>query len=423
MSPTRVPPRLTSEQLSEINRFPDDNPNPVMRIDADGHLIYANHASNGVLKALGIAVGDILPTDVVGRFEAVAPSHGYVEFVWDSRTFAVWPVPIRDLNFTNLYGMDVTAERAIVKFPDQNPNPVLRIAWDGVLVYGNPASAALVAGLQLTIGEGLPAGLQDQLLESARAADRTSVEVAAGGRSYSLLAVDLPEFGFVNVYGTDITAVKEQERLALENQRLLLNILPEPIARRLREGERLIADRFDDVTLLFADIVEFTRLSASMSAAELVGILNEVFTVFDGLVEEYDLEKVKTIGDAYMVVGGMVERSDDHTVRAAGMALALAEAVDGIEAASRLGIRFRIGIHCGPVVAGVIGSKKFIYDVWGDTVNLASRMESLGVPGRVQVTHAVMERLIGTFEFEARGLIDVKGKGPTPAYLLVANRG
>ena len=423
MSPTRVPPRLTSEQLSEINRFPDDNPNPVMRIDADGHLIYANHASNGVLKALGVAVGDVLPTDVVGRFEAVAPSHGYLEFVWDSRTFAVWPVPIRDLNFTNLYGMDVTAERAIVKFPDQNPNPVLRIAWDGVLVYGNPASAALVAGLQLTIGEGLPAGLQDQLLESARAADRTSVEVAAGGRSYSLLAVDLPEFGFVNVYGTDITAVKEQERLALENQRLLLNILPEPIARRLREGERLIADRFDDVTLLFADIVEFTRLSASMSAAELVGILNEVFTVFDGLVEEYDLEKVKTIGDAYMVVGGMVERSDDHTVRAAGMALALAEAVDGIEAASRLGIRFRIGIHCGPVVAGVIGSKKFIYDVWGDTVNLASRMESLGVPGRVQVTHAVMERLIGTFEFEARGLIDVKGKGPTPAYLLVANRG
>jgi class 3 adenylate cyclase len=259
-------------------------------------------------------------------------------------------------------------------------------------------------------------------LESARAADRTSVEVAAGGRSYSLLAVDLPEFGFVNVYGTDITAVKEQERLALENQRLLLNILPEPIAKRLREGERLIADRFDDVTLLFADIVEFTRLSASMSAAELVGILNEVFTVFDGLVEEYDLEKVKTIGDAYMVVGGMVERSDDHTVRAAGMALALAEAVDGIEAASRLGIRFRIGIHCGPLVAGVIGSKKFIYDVWGDTVNLASRMESLGVPGRVQVTHAVMERLIGTFEFEARGLIDVKGKGPTPTYLLVANR-
>ena len=110
-----------------------------MRIDADGHLIYANHASNGVLKALRVAVGDVLPTDVVGRFEAVAPSHGYLEFVWDSRTFAVWPVPIRDLNFTNLYGMDVTAERAIVKFPDQNPNPVLRIAWDGVLVYGNPA--------------------------------------------------------------------------------------------------------------------------------------------------------------------------------------------------------------------------------------------------------------------------------------------
>jgi class 3 adenylate cyclase len=411
---------LTGEQISEINRFPDDNPNPVMRIDADGHLIYANPASAGVLKALGVAVGDPLPEDVIARFEAVAPSRGFLEFVWDSRTFAVWPVPIRDLNFTNLYGMDVTAERAIVKFPDQNPNPVLRMTWDGALTYANPASAGLVAGLVLAIGAGLPADLRERLLENVRRADRTTVEVEAGGRTYALLAVDVPEFGFVNVYGTDITAVKEQGRLAHENERLLLNILPEPIAQRLRDGEPLIADRFDDVTLLFADIVEFTRLSASMSPAELVGVLNEVFTVFDRLVEVYDLEKVKTIGDAYMVVGGMAEPSSDHTMRVAAMALALAEAVDAIEAAARLGIRFRIGIHCGPVVAGVIGSKKFIYDVWGDTVNLASRMESLGVPGRVQVTHAVMERLTGTFELEARGLIDVKGKGPTPTYLLVA---
>ncbi len=414
--------RLTIEQVSEINRFPDDNPNPVMRIDADGHLIYANPASHGVLKALGVAVGDVLSADVVARFEAAAPSRGYVEFVWDSRTFAVWPVPIRDLNFTNLYGMDVTAERAIVKFPDQNPNPVLRITWDGALVYANPASAGLVAGLQLTIGEGLPAGLRDELLESTRAADRTSVEVAAGGRSYSLLAVDLPEFGFVNVYGTDITAVKEQERLALENQRLLLNILPEPIAKRLREGERLIADRFDDVTLLFADIVEFTRLSASMSAAELVGILNEVFTVFDGLVEDYDLEKVKTIGDAYMVVGGMVGRSDDHTVRAAGMALALAEAVDGIEAANRLGIRFRIGIHCGPVVAGVIGRKKFLYDLWGDAVNVASRLESSAPPGRIQISGRVATALGDAFELEPRGEIELKGKGVTKTFFLIGQR-
>jgi adenylate cyclase len=120
-----------------------------------------------------------------------------------------------------------------------------------------------------------------------------------------------------------------------------------------------------------------------------------------------------------MVVGGMAERSDDHTTRVAAMALELADAVGRIEAATRLGITFRIGIHCGPVVAGVIGTKKFIYDIWGDTVNLASRMESLGVPGRVQVTEAVMERLSGTFRLEARGLIDVKGKGPMSTYLLI----
>ncbi len=405
--------------LGEINRFPDDNPNPVMRVDADGHLIYANPASTAVLNAIGAAVGDVLPGEVLARLEAAVPSRGFVEFHWANRTYAVWPVPIPELSFTNLYGMDVTAERAIVKFPDQNPNPVLRIDREGLLVYANRASTGIVAGLGLSIGSSLPEELRDRLLQMSTQADRVAVEIETGERSYALLAVDVPEFGFVNVYGTDITAVKEQARLARENERLLLSILPEPIAQRLRDGEPLIADRFDDVTLLFADIVEFTQLSASMSPIELVRVLNDVFTVFDRLVDRYGLEKVKTIGDAYMVVGGMIEPEPDHTARVALMALELNQAVEEIEAAARLGIRFRIGIHCGPIVAGVIGSKKFIYDVWGDTVNLASRRESLGVPGRVQVSHAVMERLAGSFELESRGLIEVKGKGPTPTWFLI----
>jgi class 3 adenylate cyclase len=411
--------RLTGEQVVAINRFPDDNPNPVLRIDADGHLIYGNPASLPVQNAIGVRIGEPVPETVLERLDAVQAARGFVEFVWENRTYAVWPVPISDLNFTNLYGMDVTAERAIVKFPDQNPNPVFRIRWDGTLAYANPASDGLITGLGLSIGSGLPVSLRDELLERTRSADRSTIEVESGGRTYALLPVDVPEFGFVNVYGTDVTAVKERERLARENERLLLNILPEPIADRLRNGESLIADRFEDVTLLFADIVEFTRLSSTLSATELVTVLNDVFTVFDQLVEQYDLEKVKTIGDAYMVVGGMTEASPDHTIRVAAMALDLGDAVGRIESAVRLGIRFRIGIHQGPVVAGVIGTKKFIYDVWGDTVNLASRMESLGIPGRVQVSHAVMERLIGTFRLESRGLVDVKGKGPTPAYLLV----
>ena len=132
---------------------------------------------------------------------------------------------------------------------------------------------------------------------------------------------------------------------------------------------------------------------------------------------------MKTIGDAYMVVGGLTDGSADHTARVADMALALTAAVDRIDAAVRLGIRFRIGIHCGPVVAGVIGTRKFIYDIWGDAVNLASRMESLGAPGRIQVTHAVTERLEGRYLLEPRGLIEVKGKGPTPTWYLVARDG
>jgi len=417
---------LSGAQISAINRFPDDNPNPVMRVDLDGHLIYANPASAGVLRAIGagvgvgVGVGECVPAEVLARCREAAAVRGFLEFVSDNRTYAVWPVLIEDLGFMNLYGTDVTAERAIVKFPDQNPNPVLRIDWSGRLVYANPASAALTAGLGLAPGAALAADLRETLLGRARAADPNPLEVEAGGRTYALLPVDVPEFGFVNVYGTDVTAVKERERLARENERLLLNILPAPIAQRLRDGEPLIADRFDDVTLLFADVVEFTRLSSALSPSELVSVLNDVFTAFDGLVDRYGLEKVKTIGDAYMVVGGLTDGFADHTARVADMALALTAAVDRIDAAVRLGIRFRIGINCGPVIAGVIGSKKFIYDIWGDAVNLASRMESLGAPGRIQVTQAVKDRLEGRFRLESRGLIEVKGKGPTPAWYLLA---
>jgi adenylate cyclase len=216
-----------------------------------------------------------------------------------------------------------------------------------------------------------------------------------------------------------VTAVRELEIAHRENTRLLLNILPEPIADRLRNGEPLIADRHDDVSLLFADIVGFTGMSSAMDPAELVTTLNDVFSVFDGLVDGSGLEKVKTIGDAYMIVGGMPTWQPDHLERMAVLALRLADEMARNEAAQRLGIQFRIGISCGPVVAGVIGTKKFIYDVWGDTVNVASRMESGGEAGRIQVTDAVEARLRHRFVLQPRGLIDVKGKGPMATYFLV----
>ncbi len=396
--------------------FPGANPHPVMRIDDDGRLIYANDASEPLLGELGVTVGDAMPPDWWTRLrDATEP----IDLRVGPRTFELLAVRLRDLGFTNVYGTDVTAARAIVKFPDQNPNPVFRITWDGHVVYVNAAARDLIRGIGGAIGEVLPDDLREGLMNAVRGGQRDRVDLLSADRAYELLAVDVPEFGFINVYGTDVTAVRQLELLHRENTRLLLNILPEPIADRLRRGEQLIADRHDDVSLLFADIVDFTGISSRMDPAELVTTLNDVFSVFDGLVEASGLEKVKTIGDAYMIVGGMPVWEPDHLERMASLALALASEVDRQADGRGLGVRFRIGIHSGPVVAGVIGTKKFIYDVWGDTVNVASRMELTGEPGRIQVTAAVETRLRDRFELEPRGVFDVKGIGPMATYFLV----
>jgi class 3 adenylate cyclase len=396
--------------------FPGANPHPVMRIDDDGRLIYANPASEPLLAELHVQVGGMFPAIWWPRLRDAADA---VELRVEARTFELLPVHLPDLGFTNIYGTDVTAARAIVKFPDQNPNPVFRITWAGDLVYVNPAGVDLISGIGGAVGRPLPVALRERLFEAVRDERRPRVDIVSGGRAYDLLPVDVPEFGFINVYGTDVTAVRELEIVHRENTRLLLNILPEPIADRLRRGEPLIADRHEDVSLLFADIVGFTVLSSTMDAAELVSTLNHVFSLFDGMVDASGLEKVKTIGDAYMIVGGMPTWQPDHLERMASLALRLADAIASNDEAKRLGIRFRMGIHTGPVVAGVIGTKKFIYDVWGDTVNIASRMESTGEPDRIQVTGAVESRLRDRFELEPRGLVDVKGKGPMPTYFLI----
>ena len=401
-----------------MDRFPDENPNPVMRILPDGTLLYANPASRVVVSTWAIAVGSKVPADQAQALVAGAAEGRSIEIMADHRTFALLPVDVPELGFLNVYGTDVTAQRAIEKFPDENPNPVFRFRWDGTLVYANPASTPIIETLGCAIGHRLSVQLLEPLLEQVRSGDRGTLDITAGPRTFSLTAVDVPAFGFINVYGTDITAARELEIAHRDNERLLLNILPEPVARRLRTGETLIADRFDDVTLMFADIVGFTQISAKLSPSELVTVLNDVFTAFDDLVGRYDLEKVKTIGDAYMVVGGAPNRSADHADRVASMAIELSDRVDAIRAARNLGVRFRIGIHSGPIVAGVIGTRKFIYDVWGDTVNVASRMESLSMPGRIHVTAAVEQRLRSRFSFESRGMIEVKGKGPMPTWFL-----
>jgi adenylate cyclase len=204
-----------------------------------------------------------------------------------------------------------------------------------------------------------------------------------------------------------------------ENERLLLNVLPASIANKLKQQVGIIADRFDDVSVLFADIVEFTPLSARLSPTELIESLNRVFSGFDELADHHKLEKIKTIGDGYMVAGGLIEQNADHLAAMATMALAMHENVRKLNSEFG-GLSLRIGLQVGSVIAGVIGIRKFIYDVWGDTVNTASRLESHGAPGRTHVSEMVFERLQGRFAFEARGTTELKGRGPMNTYFLSA---
>jgi class 3 adenylate cyclase len=215
------------------------------------------------------------------------------------------------------------------------------------------------------------------------------------------------------------------KELAAEREKtehLLLNILPESIAKRLKQKEVTIADSFEEVTVLFGDIVGFTKLSSQISPRELVGLLNEIFSRFDRLVEQYGLEKIKTIGDSYMVVGGLPLIRADHAEAIANFALDMQQELETFNAERGQAFRMRIGINTGPVVAGVIGIKKFIYDLWGDTVNTASRMESHGLPGTIHVSSTTYERLQDNYLFQERGIIQVKGKGEMTTYLLTSRK-
>jgi class 3 adenylate cyclase len=208
---------------------------------------------------------------------------------------------------------------------------------------------------------------------------------------------------------------EERER----SERLLLNILPAPIAARLKAGEKTIADELKQVTVLFADIVGFTTLAARLPAGRVVALLDEVFSTFDALAARYRLEKIKTIGDAYMVASGVPEQRPDHAPAAADCALAMLAAIPALCDKLGTAIKLRIGLHSGAAVAGVIGKQKFSFDLWGDTVNTASRMESHGIPGRIHVSADTARHLENDFELEARGSIEVKGKGPMQTFFLI----
>jgi class 3 adenylate cyclase len=222
-------------------------------------------------------------------------------------------------------------------------------------------------------------------------------------------------------------ALDAEHRLLLaereRSERLLLNVLPAPIAARLKQGEEVIADGFPEVTVLFADLVDFTRRSQETTPERVVRVLDDLFSALDQLAERHGLEKIKTVGDAYMAVGGLPEPRPDHAQAVAEMALDVREEVARHLDPGGEPLAVRIGIDTGPVVAGVIGRRKFSYDLWGDTVNTASRMESQGVAGCIQVTDRTYRRLRDRYRFERRGPVQVKGKGELVTWFLVGRPG
>jgi adenylate cyclase len=237
-----------------------------------------------------------------------------------------------------------------------------------------------------------------------------ALNIAVGGAiMFTLLAV------FAGQRSAALAALREEQAKA---ESLLLNILPRSIAEKLKARTQLIADHFGSASILFADVVDFTPWSERLPPADVVGYLDRLFSRFDDLAERHGLEKIKTIGDCYMVAAGVPTPRADHARALALMALDMLEAMRSDDEIGRPGLELRVGINSGPVVAGVIGRKRFLYDLWGDAVNTASRMESHGTPGRIQITRATYELLAGEFECEPRGAIAVKGKGDVEAWYL-----
>jgi guanylate cyclase len=249
-------------------------------------------------------------------------------------------------------------------------------------------------------------------------------------------AADLPDafvrtFDVLNIVAVSfvamillVTFARGRDAAQARADALLLNVLPEEVAQRLQSDPGSIADHFDNASILFADVVDFTPLSSRLDAREVVGLLDRLFTSFDELVDRYEVEKIKTIGDCYMVAAGVPTPRPDHAQALARLAFEMRECArtclpdeDGRD------LRLRIGISSGPVVAGVIGRRRFLYDLWGDTVNMASRMESHGVPDEIQITRSTWELLDGDFVTEPYGLVEVKGKGEIETWRLVGQRG
>ena len=289
----------------------------------------------------------------------------------------------------------------------------------GALVFSDVRTAArwYVAYVVVFLGSGMAGellgGVSPTVPEWFTSTMLALNVTVAGAIVFTLLAL------FAGQRRNALAALRVEQAKA---ESLLLNILPRSIAEQLKAEPQTIADQFSSASILFADVVDFTPLSERLPPAEVVGVLDHLFSHFDVLVERHGLEKIKTIGDCYMVAAGVPTPRPDHARALASMALDMCAAMRSVDEVGHLGLELRVGINSGPVVAGVIGRKRFLYDLWGDAVNTASRMESHGTAGRIQVTRATKELLDKEFLCEPRGTILVKGKGEMEAWYLVGRR-
>ena len=316
------------------------------------------------------------------------------------------------------------------------------ISTSGVMLWAllAPVGAILCIGVNQSVGWFIAwavltalSGAADYYLADAVVAQKAHVPTRATIVFFALNFISVAAIIYLLLRLSIVEKQKVQESLEVahkqiqieqeRSEKLLLNILPGAIAARLKNSNKTIADGFADVTVMFADIVNFTHVAANMSPSQVFAMLNKIFSAFDELAENYGLEKIKTIGDAYMVAGGLNARNDDYTAAIVDMSIAMRDLLKRNFSVNASQLEVRIGIGTGPIVAGVLGKKKFIYDLWGDTVNIASRITSEGVPGMIQCDINTYERLAASFDFHEPKTVYLKGRGNMAIYRLIGRKG
>jgi adenylate cyclase len=414
--------------------------NPVSRIRTVADAVLARLALVGAdprddedaraSKALLVLISVlVLPISLLwgGLYLALGAPSGLLAFVYFAVSLAAIAVFIRTRDFALLLRIELLD---ILLAPNLSMIPLGGfITSTGVGVWGilAPMGALVFGGVQAGIrwyiaflavflGSGVAGEVLGNIspLPAWFTTTMLALNIAVGGTMvFTLLAL------FAKQRQDALTALRIEQAKA---ESLLLNILPRSIADRLKADSQTIADQLQSASILFADVVDFTPFSEQLPPADVVGVLDHLFSHFDTLAERYELEKIKTIGDCYMVAAGVPSPRPDHARALARMALDMLDAMRSKGDVGKLGLELRVGINSGPVVAGVIGRKRFLYDLWGDAVNTASRMESHGTSGRIQITRATYELLAEEFECEPRGPIMVKGKGEMEAWYVLGRR-